>query len=38
MIVSVLGIFLLMLLTGFPVSFSAALSSLICFTFLTFHP
>ena len=31
MIVSVLGIFLLMLLTGFPVSFSAALTSLVCF-------
>ena len=31
MIVSVLGVFLLMLLTGFPVSFSAALASLVCF-------
>ena len=36
MIVSVLGIFLLMLLTGFPVSFSAALSSLICFYLFDF--
>ena len=31
MIASVLGIFLLLLLTGFPVSFSAALASLVCF-------
>ena len=31
MIASVLGIFLLMLLSGFPVAFSAALTSMICF-------
>ncbi len=36
MILTVLGIFILMLLTGFPVSFSAALTSLICFYLFDF--
>lgn len=36
MILTVVGLFVLLLLTGFPVSFSAALTSLICFYLFDF--